>query len=53
MASKMVKCDENGFKIAIFLLQNHKTLPAAGGSAPRPTSTVSKYLVTIPRLQHA
>ena len=36
MASKMVKCDENGFKIAIFFLQNHKTRPAAEALPPDP-----------------
>ena len=49
MASKMVKCDENGFKIAIFFLQNHKTRLAAG---VLPQTPISKYLVTLPRLQH-
>ena len=35
------------FKSLFFLLKNRKNRPAAGGTAPRPPSAVTKYLVTM------
>ena len=37
---------------SLFLLQNHKNCPAAGGYALRPLSTVIKHSETMPRLRH-
>ena len=48
MALKRAKCDKNDVKIASFLQQNHKNRSAAGGSTPRPPSTVTIYLMTMP-----
>ena len=48
MALKRAKCNENDVKIASLLLQNYKNPPAAGGSAPKPSSTAIIYLVTMP-----
>ena len=49
MASKSVKCDENGVKIATFLLQNHKNRLGAL-VPPQASFTVTTYLVTMSRL---
>ena len=48
MTLKRLKCNQNAVKIASFLLQNHKNCPTAGGSVPRPPSTVTIYLMIMP-----